>query len=304
MWMLLVLFYGVVKGAREAIKKKALKTNSVIEVLVVYTLLSFVFCIPQARNAGGLQTVQYLWIALKSFCIFIAWICSFKAIDHLPISMYGVLDLSRVLFATLLGLAVLGETMSPLHVFGLVIVLFGLILLKFKPGFIKRAEMKEMLESGNAMQQVRETKPSSPAATWFYVLLAFISCILNAVSGTLDKVLMKNMNSSQLQFWYMLFLVIYYLLYVLITHTKISSSVWKNGWIWALAILFVAADKALFIANGDPSSRVTVMTLIKQTGTIVTILAGKFVFKEKNVGYRLLCAAVILTGIIIGVIAD
>lgn len=303
MWMLLVLFYGVVKGAREAIKKKALKKNSVIEVLVVYTLLSFIFCLPQAGNAGGLAAAQYARIAFKSFCIFIAWICSFKAIDHLPISMYGVLDLSRVLFATLLGVVVLHETMNGMHILGLAIVLLGLILLKFKPGFIKRAEMKEMLESGTAMEKVRSAVPNDSSKTWIYVLLAFASCILNAVSGTLDKILMKDMNSSQLQFWYMLFLVIYYLLYVVITRTKIGPSAWRNGWIWALAILFVAADKALFIANGDPASRVTVMTLIKQTGTIVTILAGKFVFKEKNVAYRLFCAGVILIGVVLGVLA-
>ena len=303
MWMLLVLFYGVVKGAREAIKKKALEKNSVIEVLVVYTVLSFVFCIPQVKDAGGLIAGQYAWIALKSFCIFIAWICSFKAIDKLPISMYGVLDLSRVLFATLLGVIVLHETMNGMHILGLAIVLLGLILLKFKPGFIKRAEMKEMLESGTAMEKVREVGKVDPSKTWIYVLLAFTSCILNACSGTMDKILMKDMNSSQLQFWYMLFLVIYYLLYVLISRTKIRVSVLKNGWIWALAILFVAADKALFIANADPASRVTVMTLIKQTGTVVTILAGKFVFKEKNVAYRLFCAAVILIGVILGVLA-
>ncbi|MGN0381246.1 MAG: hypothetical protein ACI4EP_05145, partial [Suilimivivens sp.] len=63
----------------------------------------------------------------------------------------------------------------------------------------------------------------------------------------------------------------------------------------------VAADKALFIANGMEQSRITVMTLLKQSGCIVTILAGKFIFKEKNIGYKLFCAAVIVAGIVIGV---
>lgn len=43
------------------------------------------------------------------------------------------------------------------------------------------------------------------------------------------------------------------------------------------------------------------MTLLKQSGCIVTILAGKFIFKEKNIGYKLFCAAVIVAGIVIGV---
>ena len=38
-------------------------------------------------------------ILIKSFVIFLAWIFSFIAIKKLPISLYGVLDLSRVIFA-------------------------------------------------------------------------------------------------------------------------------------------------------------------------------------------------------------
>ena len=126
--------------------------------------------------------------------------------------------------------------------------------------------------------------------------------MLNAVSGFLDKVLMKDISSSQLQFWYMLFLITYYLIYVLIFRVKISPAVFKNGWVWLLAIMFVIGDKALFIANGNPASKITIMTLIKQAGCLVTILGGKFVFKEKNTGYRLFCACIIIVGIVMGVI--
>ena len=113
---------------------------------------------------------------------------------------------------------------------------------------------------------------------------------------------MREISSSQLQFWYMLFLVSYYGIYLVVTRTRISRSVLKNGWIWLLSILFVIADRALFIANGMEGSRVTVMTLIKQSGCVVTILAGKFIFKEKNIGYKLFCAAVIVAGIVISVL--
>ena len=54
MWMLLVLLYGVLKGAREIVKKKALTKSSVIEVLFFYTLLGFLFVTPQAPSAMGL----------------------------------------------------------------------------------------------------------------------------------------------------------------------------------------------------------------------------------------------------------
>lgn len=144
MWMLLVLLYGVLKGAREIVKKKALTKNSVIEVLFFYTLLGFLFVTPQAPSAMGLEPKYYFWIALKSFVIFLAWICSFKAIKKMPISLYGVLDLSRVLFATLLGVVVLQETLNTHQVIGLVFVSAGLLLLKFKPSVLLKKLQKNL----------------------------------------------------------------------------------------------------------------------------------------------------------------
>lgn len=316
-WMLLVLVYGLLKGAREIAKKKAMEKNTVMEVLVIYTLLSFVFVIPQAPQAGGLEPIYFLWIAIKSFSIFLAWICSFRSLKKLPVSVYGVLDLSRILFATSLGVLVLGETIATFQGIGLIFVCCGLVLLKFKPAFLKKlfhvdespitltpdtvVKSDETTEiSSNCIQN--NTPVKQEKSVNFYIFLAFLSCMLNAVSGFLDKVLMRDISSSQLQFWYMLFLIAYYLIYVLIFRVKISPTVLKNGWVWLLAIMFVIGDKALFIANGDPASKITIMTLIKQAGCLVTILGGKFVFKEKNTGYRMFCACIIIVGIVMGVI--
>lgn len=316
-WMLLVLVYGLLKGAREIAKKKAMEKNTVMEVLVIYTLLSFVFVIPQAPQAGGMEPIFYLWIAIKSFSIFLAWICSFRSLKKLPVSVYGVLDLSRILFATSLGVLVLGETITTFQGIGLIFVCCGLVLLKFKPAFLKKifhvddtpitltpdTVVKSGENSEKSSSCIQNNTPiKQEKSVNFYIFLAFLSCMLNAVSGFLDKVLMKDISSSQLQFWYMLFLILYYLIYVLFFKVKISPTVFKNGWVWLLAIMFVIGDKALFIANGNPASKITIMTLIKQAGCLVTILGGKFVFKEKNTGYRLFCACIIIFGIVMGVI--
>lgn len=253
-----------------------------MEVLLVYTALAFIMVIPDYKNAMGVNPYDLLWIAAKSFVIFLAWMFSFKAINKMPISIYGVLDLSRVLFATLLGTVVLKEVLSIYQVIGLVLVCLGLL----------------MLNRAKKMSSYKAEKVET-----VYVVIAIASCMLNALSGLLDKILMKRVTSSQLQFWYMLFLLLFYLIYTLITKTKIRWVYsFKNGWIWLLSLLFIIADRALFVANGMEGSRITVMTLIKQSGCLVTILAGKFIFKEKNIKYKLICAVVIIIGIVIGVL--
>ena len=204
---------------------------------------------------------------------------------------------TRVLFATLLGVVVLHENIGTMQTFGLIFVSMGLLLLKYHPPFLYRLFVKEE----NTITDERKKQASNDSVKPIYIFFAFFSCMMNALSGLLDKILMQDMNSSQLQFWYMLFMVSYYAIYMLVTRTKLSRNVWKNGWIWLLSILFVAADKALFIANGMADSRVTIMTLLKQSGCVVAILAGKYIFKEKNTGYKLFCAAIIVIGIVIGV---
>lgn len=312
MWMFLTLFYGVIKGLREICKKKALEKNSVIEVLLIYTFLSFVIALPQAKNAGGLSVNQFLGIALKAFVIFVAWIASFKAIKKLPISMYGILDLSRVLFATLLGIFVLAEKVTINKLIALFLVSTGLLFLKFNPikKLFARKNATATLPSNQIEKIEKIEKPTqskiaytNATSTTFYIILAFASCMLNAVSGLLDKILMRNMNSSQLQFWYTFFTAIYYAIYALFTKAKITKSVWKNVWIYLLAAGLIIMDKALFIANGYEESQVTIMTLIKQSSVIVALIAGKFVFKEKNILHKVFCATIIVAGILVGVMA-
>lgn len=302
-WILLVLFYGLSKGAREVMKKKALQKNSVIEVLIAYTVLSFVLVAPTAGQAMGLEGKWLFWIAVKSFVIFVAWIVSFKAIEKMPISIYGVLDLSRVLFSTFLGVIILREEMTAFRLIGLVFVVTGLLMLKYKK---KEKHISTEAMGAKAVGTVTlDSVKKTDSVAVIYVFFAILSCILNAVSGTMDKVLMKHMTTTQLQFWYMLFLVVYYLIYMFVTRVKVNwKALLKNYWIIALSVLFVLADKALFIANGIEESQVTVMTLIKQSGCIMTILGGKFVFHEKNIGYKLVCAGIVIAGIMIGVIGS
>ena len=251
----------------------------------MYTLLSFLIVLPDAKNAMGLAPHFYFYIALKSFVIFLAWMFSFRAIKKMPISLYGVLDLSRVLFATLLGVIVLQEILGPFQFLGLLLVSAGLLFLKYHPGNGKAGALKN-----------GDTVPVR------YVVMAFASCLLNAVSGLLDKILMRDINSSQLQFWYLLFLTLFYLFFILFGRMSVNwGSAVRNQWVWLLSLLIVIADRALFVANGMEGSRITVMTLLKQAGCVVTILAGRFLFHEKDTTHKLVCAAIIIAGIVAAV---
>ncbi len=287
MWILFVLIYGILKGVRDIAKKKALSGHGVVEVLFVYTIMSFAMTVPASGNVTGVPLRELLLIAFKSFVIVIAFLCSFYVIDRMPISLYGVLDLSRVLFSMTLGILILKEQPGVSQLVAFFLIAAGLLLLRYRP-----------------KSQRTETEVSERVPGILYII-AFVSTSLNAISGTMDKILMGGgkITSGQLQFWYMFFMLVYYGIYVLVSRTRIHfKELFKNPWLWMISILFVIADRFLFIANSYSDSRVTIMTLLKQVCCIVTIIGGKFIFKEKNTLQRFICAAIIIAGIVVSVI--
>lgn len=285
-WILLVLIYGIFKGSRELIKKKALNYNTGLEILLLYTLTSFAFTIPTIPQAFVLGSWWlYFAVALKSFFVFIAWICGFAALSKMPVGLYGILDLSGVIFSTLFAITIIGER-PKLNVFvGMVLVCLGLFLLKFQP-------KSKLDDKANTKIGVK------------YIILAFCYTGFNSMSGTMDKLLRRDnlLTSTQLQFWFMFFLSLYYFAYFVIKKIPFNfkSSV-KNYRIYIMSVLLVLGDKLLFIANGAGSS-VAIMTLLKQVGCIVVIIGGRIFFKEKNTLYKLLCALIVISGIFISTV--
>ena len=291
LWIFLILLYGIFKGLREALKKKAMETNSVIEVLFFYTFFAFLLTIPFSQDVFSVSLKYHAAIIIKSFAIFIAWLCALNSIKRLPLSVYSVMDMGRMVFSILLGVIFLNENLRFLQIVGIALVITGITLVNLK---------KEKKADGNYTYKV--------------IPLVLVSCILNALSGTLDKFLLtpspdrfiygtEVLTASQLQFWYMLYLVSFYLIYIIVKKEKIDvKKCLKCPWIYVLSTIFIIADRALFIANASPNSSVIVMTPLKQSSVIVSIILGRLIYKEKNILYRTLCALLIICGIVISIL--
>ena len=279
LWVLFIFIYSFLKGSRDAMKKAALKKSSSDEILFFYSLLGFILILPFSGNAFSTPGIYIFYSFLKALIVASSWMLAFVALRSMTVSLYGIMDMSRMVFSTLLGVFVLGEEMTLAKALGVIIVTTGLLL----------ANSKSDSPKGRVSITV--------------LLAALLNCILNSISGTMDKVLMKSMTSDQLQFWFMLFLLVLYSLILIVRKEKVSISTLKgNYWIPLMSLSLVFGDRLLFIANASPESQVTVMTVIKQSSVFVTVLTGWLFFKEKNILFKTLCAIIILSGIMISVI--
>ncbi len=278
-WILFTVIYSFLKGSREGMKKAALKKSSSAEILFFYTLIGVLLVLPFSRSAFSLAPIYIFWSFVKAAVVCTAWLFAFAALKNMSVSLYGIMDLSRMIFSTMLGVFVLGEDFTLQKAVGVSVVIAGLLLANLK----KSTSAKGM------------TAP--------ILIAALLNCFFNAVSGTMDKILMQYMESSQLQFWFMFFSAVIYAAIILLRREKISVKCLKsNIWIPLMSLSLIVGDKLLFEANASPDSQVTLMTVIKQSSVIVTVLTGWLVFKEKHILYKLMCTGVVLAGIFIAML--
>ncbi|MBR5506311.1 MAG: DMT family transporter [Clostridia bacterium] len=278
LWILYIFIYSFLKGTRDGMKKAAAAKSSSDEILFFYSLIGFLLIIPFSSNALSTAPIYILYSFIKAAVVCSAWIFAYIAIKSMTVSLYGIMDMSRMIFSTMLGVFVLGEELTWAKVVGVILVIAGLLLVNS-----------------------RSDSPSGKVRLGV-LAAAMLNCILNSISGTMDKALMKNMAADQLQFWFMLFLLIIYGGILIVKKEKISlSSLKGNWWIPIMSISLVFGDRLLFIANSAPQSEVTVMTVIKQSSVLVSVLTGWIFFKEKHIAFKLLCAMIILCGIFISI---
>ncbi len=279
LWIVFIFIYSLLKGSRDGMKKAALKKSSLYEVLFFYTLIGFIFACPNIFEALRLDGKYIFFILIKSAVVCTAWGFSCAALKKMSVSLYGIIDLSRMVFSTAMGVLLLGEALTINKFLGVIIVITGLLLVNLK----KTGESK--------------------SASLSIILAAFLNCFFNALSGTMDKVLMKYMSSGQLQFWFMLFMTLIYGGVIIVRHEKVSiKNAVRNYWIPIMSLSLVIGDRLLFEANASPLSEVTLMTVIKQSSVIVSVATGWLVFKEKNILYKFMCALIVLCGIFVALI--
>ena len=279
-WVLMTILYSLIIGFYTCCNKKAMKKTNIIEVLAFFSLLAFLLAAVTNKGVFDIN-YKYLYIIfIKALIIAATWFTAGLALKKLPISLYAVLNLSKILFTIALSIFILGEKLTVTTFIGSILVIIGLLLVN------KRTD-----------------KENNVKASLIYIILLLLSCLLSSIASIIDKKILYDITSSQLQFWFLLFFTLIMWIVLLIRNKEIDfKSVKKNYWIILMAIILVVADKFLLKANQISDSKVIVMTIVRQLSTIEVIVLGKIMFKEKKVLRKLLCSLIIIAGIIITLI--
>ena len=163
-WILYTLIYALFTGFFQCARKKAVEKNSIYEVLAIFSTISFILVSLTSKDVFNIGFTPLMIIFTKSIIIVISWILSLYAIQKMPISLYSIINLSRIVFSIMLSVIFLGEQLTTLLIIGAIIIILGLFLV-------------------NKVSNVENEKETSLKV----VLILLISCLFNSVSAIIDK---------------------------------------------------------------------------------------------------------------------
>lgn len=290
MWVLCAFASAFFLGIYDVNNKLSLRGNAVIPVLFLNTLFCSLIFLPflllsrffPEKIQGSLFYMAnvdwqtHLYILLKSVIVLISWGTGYVAIKHLPITVIGPLKATQPAVLLLGALLIFGETLNNWQIGGIALA----ITCFFLYSMVGKKEGISFLSN-----------------RWIWFL--FLSILSGAASGLYDKYLMKQFDRMAVQFWYtfyQIFMMLPILLVFWFPKRKESAPFQFRWTILGISFFLCLSDFLYFYALSLPDSMISVVSVVRRSGTIVSFLAGAFFLHERNIRKK----AMILAGVLLG----
>ena len=298
MWLILAFLSATLLGFYDVFKKMALRGNAVIPVLFLNTLFCSLIFIPfiVASATGVLATDSlfyvpacgwevHKYIVLKSFIVLSSWLFGYFAMKHLPITIVGPVNATRPIMVLVGAMLVFGEQLNLWQWGGVLLAIISFFLLS-------KSGKKEGIDFKHNQ--------------WVYFLV--LAAVFGAVSGLYDKYLMAPVSEGGLglarmavQSWYNLYQCFLMGLMLLLLWWPQRQSTTPMHWHWAIVFISLflsAADFVYFYALSLPDAMISIVSMIRRGSVIVSFLFGAAVFREKNLGGKILDLLLVLLGMV------
>lgn len=298
MWLILAFLSATLLGFYDVFKKMALRGNAVIPVLFLNTLFCSLIFIPfiVASATGVLATDSlfyvpacgwevHKYIVLKSFIVLSSWLFGYFAMKHLPITIVGPVNATRPIMVLVGAMLVFGEQLNLWQWGGVLLAIISFFLLS-KSGKKEGIDFKHN--------------------RWVYFLV--LAAVFGAVSGLYDKYLMAPVSEGGLglarmavQSWYNLYQCFLMGLMLLLLWWSQRQSTTPMHWHWAIVFISIflsAADFVYFYALSLPDAMISIVSMIRRGSVIVSFLFGAAVFREKNLGGKIIDLLLVLLGMV------
>ncbi|MBP0017790.1 MAG: EamA family transporter [Cyanobacteria bacterium SBLK] len=281
-WLLLAIATAFFESIKDIFSKKSLHDIDSLAVAFFLMFFTTVFLLPVLFVIPIPEIGDRFWVALLASGIIngIAWSLFMKAIQISDLSKAIPLTGLTPAFLLISSPILVGEFPNETGIFGIFLIILGTYILNLGKAAIARNFFTPFL----ALSRDRGSK------------LALCVALIWSLSGNIDKIGLQN--SSPL-FWITCDSALVSLLllpFVLLRLKKIKRQLQKN-WVSLMAMgLFNALTISCQMIALSLTLIVYVIS-IKRTSTILSVLWGSLIFREKGLQERLLGTTIMVLGV-------
>ena len=218
-----------------------------------------IFYVPQA------DFNTHMYIVAKSAIVLSSWLCAYFALKNLPITIASPIKASQPILTLVGAFCIFGERLNLLQWGGVLISLLAFYLLSVsgKKEGIKFSHNK-----------------------WIWCIVG--ATVTGAMSGLYDKFLMQRMMFDRMtvQAWYNFYQVAMMGLMMIFIWYPTRKRSTPFEWRWSIpliSIFLVVADFAYFYSLSYQDALISIVSLVRRSGVVVSFIAGWLMFKEQNI---------------------
>jgi transporter family protein len=287
--LLSALFLGMYDVSR----KHAVRDNAVLLVLfcstvfatlliVALIILSKFFptwviqtglCVHSVCLAGHMHMLA------KSAIVAAAWVLAYSAMKHLPLSVVSPIGASGPVLTLIAAMLLFHERPNTMQFVG-----FGMMVLSYYVFSI----------IGNKEGIVFYSNK--------WVIFAFLSLMLGALSAIYDKFLIQTLGYSPVtvQVWCMIYLVPMLGLVLFLSHYPLRVQHTPFEWRWSIlyiGVFLIIADFIYFRALADKESLIGILSTLRASCVVVSFIAAGLLFSEVRISSKAFALAGVLGGV-------
>jgi len=295
-WIAASLVSALLLGCYEVLTKHAVRDNAVLPVLFLSNLCSAAIWLAllaaqrlgQGALAPGLAVAplslhQHGLLLAKSILVATAWVFTYFAVKHLPVSITSPIRATGPVWTLIGGLAILGERPGLFQMLGVATALASFVELSFAG----RSE-------GIVFHRSR----------WIGWILA--GTLLNGISALYDKFLFGSagFDAATVQAWFSIYLALLFL--PLAVGWRFRW--WTRNefhWRWSIPVLSLAllsADFVYFNALRNPAALISIVASLRRASMLVGFAGGLFLFGERNSRRKMIAVAGVLLGVVLTIV--
>lgn len=293
MWIYYGLLTALFLSLNNLCKKHSVKDNAVFPLLLFTNLSSLVLLAPIflcSRIAPELvtkfnlyipelSTKDHAYIAFKSFLMTCSWGLGYYALKHLPLTIASPIRSAGPFFTVIGSLFIYHEMPNFWQWIGFIFII-GSMLIYARIGEIEGINFKKN--------------------KWIWGVIG--ATFFGSSSGLYDKFLIQQngYEAQTVQWWFFFYIVLFIGSICLTVWLPNRTQYGRFTWSWTIPViglLMVLADFTYFRGLQEPGTMIILMSAIKRSQILFTVIIGGLVFKEKNKRQKLIP----LLGVLIGV---